>query len=257
GVACEYDVMYITKVEIQNENQIEYVVQAPCYIRIFGSKLLQTLAQGSPFDNNQLYANDFTTKQDVYAVIQEQNIRTTDTSTIDMDQASLFFQYSDAYPPADPDILQKFDVCRQNLTDEQKKTGHADEPIPRNLSKKFRLLLQFYKKYRHMNNELTAKTEASYEFRLSFSIIEAILTKSQSANQKLLNRIARIIYYKYLKIEAREFDKPKIPSYFVKTRVLWMCEIFDIGRDDKEHLAMKFIEYARQTLETGMSTLFH
>ncbi|CAF1474650.1 unnamed protein product, partial [Didymodactylos carnosus] len=378
GIACEYDVMYITKVEIQNENQIEYVVQAPGHIRIFDRKLLQTLPQGSPFENNQPYVNGFKMKQDVYSIIQEQNIRTMDKSTIAMDQASLFFQFSDAYPSADPDILQKLDIFKQNLTDRQKQIAHGNieqcilylvdlfgrctkrnyynitkdlfhvelpdsyfdisfskrmsqlidlykilylsltgEPIPRNLREKFHLLLQFYKKYRHMINEdihqealeknqnytekedcdivisiklnfwpqiirsrinylkhhkhhiyqrikhshvfaipkwskLTAEIEAPYEFRLSFSIMEAILAKSRSANQKLLNRIARTIYYKHLKMETSDIDKPKIPSYFVKTCVLWMCEIFDIEQDDQQQLPIKFIAYARQKLETGI-----
>ncbi|CAF4631401.1 unnamed protein product, partial [Didymodactylos carnosus] len=98
-------------------------------------------------------------------------------------------------------------------------------------------------------SKLTAEIEAPYEFRLSFSIMEAILAKSRSANQKLLNRIARTIYYKHLKMETG--DKPKIPSYIIKTCVLWICEIFDIEQDAQQHLAIKFIEYVRRKLETG------
>ncbi|CAF0854670.1 unnamed protein product [Didymodactylos carnosus] len=90
---------------------------------------------------------------------------------------------------------------------------------------------QLYEKiqhvYMHVIPKWSKKTDARYsalEFRYSFSAIELIIAQQRSRNEKILSGIARNIYYKYLK----QTDKYYIPSYFIKTTVLWMCETQDL-----------------------------
>ncbi|CAF1163097.1 unnamed protein product [Didymodactylos carnosus] len=369
-ILTEYDLMLILKAQIDNENEIEYIAEAPGYIRIYGARI-KKFSCGSI--NDQIYINGNQLKTDIYSKINEQNTRTTKSSSTSVDKASLYFQFSDGLPPVDPDALQKILAFRNNLTEEQKQIGQqnikqfclflsdlfnrkAKEflcnfskdlfhielpdsyteklrkrietivnlyktlysslvgiPIPSNFVRKIQFLLEFYKKYRHIVDEdarqclldqivtqssaedcdivialklnfwpkithtrlnylrchkhdlynkikclpvyaipkwskLTQDNAASYEFRLSFSAVETVLAKSRSNTEKLLNKIARGIYYKYLK----HFT---IQSFFIKTCVLWMCEQFDLDKDYKnrqEHLTMFCVNYIRQKLNEGV-----
>ncbi|CAF1265223.1 unnamed protein product [Didymodactylos carnosus] len=68
---------------------------------------------------------------------------------------------------------------------------------------------------------LKASATAEYEFRYSFSAAECLLAQSRTVKQRLLNGIARRIYYKHLRKQTT------LQSYFIKTSVLWMCEMLD------------------------------
>ncbi|CAF4120133.1 unnamed protein product [Rotaria sordida] len=89
----------------------------------------------------------------------------------------------------------------------------------------------------------TAKCDRELEFRYSFSAIELYLAQQRSHNEQVLNGIARSIYYKFLK-EHRTSTQHVIPSYFIKTTVLWMCEMMDLNNENPETLAKKWIQYA-------------
>ncbi|CAF1269590.1 unnamed protein product [Didymodactylos carnosus] len=68
---------------------------------------------------------------------------------------------------------------------------------------------------------LKTSATAEYEFRYSFSAAECLLAQSRTVKQRILNGIARRIYYKHLRKQTT------LQSYFIKTSVLWMCEMFD------------------------------
>ncbi|CAF4323962.1 unnamed protein product, partial [Didymodactylos carnosus] len=68
---------------------------------------------------------------------------------------------------------------------------------------------------------LTISTTAEYEFRYSFSAVERLLAESRTVKQRILNSIARSIYSKHLR------QQTSLQSYFIKTTVLWMCEMQD------------------------------
>ncbi|CAF1209937.1 unnamed protein product [Didymodactylos carnosus] len=93
-------------------------------------------------------------------------------------------------------------------------------------------------------SKLTDEHQTSYEFRLSFSIAESILANTRSTVEKKLNDIARRIYYKYLKQD----DNNSISSYFIKTCVLWICELYDLEHDykyeQKEELETDLIQFS-------------
>ncbi|CAF0928300.1 unnamed protein product [Didymodactylos carnosus] len=75
-------------------------------------------------------------------------------------------------------------------------------------------------------------TTAEYEFRYSFSAIERLLAQSRTSKQRILNGIARSIYYKYLQPQT------SLQSYLIKTIVLWMCEMeddFSYGNVDNQY----------------------
>ncbi|CAF3731192.1 unnamed protein product [Rotaria sordida] len=96
----------------------------------------------------------------------------------------------------------------------------------------------------------TAKCDRELEFRYSFSAIELYLAQQRSHNEQVLNGIARSIYYKFLK-EHRTSTQHVIPSYFIKTTVLWMCEMMDLNNENPETLAKKWIQYAIDLLNKG------
>ena len=103
----------------------------------------------------------------------------------------------------------------------------------------------------HVIAKWSGKTPAQdqdLEFRYSFSAIELILAQHRSVEEQILNGIARSIYYKYLKGQRTETQNV-IPSYFIKTTVLWMCETMNLKGDQPEDLARKWLEYAMKKLE--------
>ncbi|CAF1484090.1 unnamed protein product, partial [Didymodactylos carnosus] len=90
----------------------------------------------------------------------------------------------------------------------------------------------------------TPKTDQDIEFRYSFSTIERLLAEHRIKNERILNGIARSIYYRYLKVVP-----VIIPSYFVKTTVLWMCETQDLSViNDPRQIAHAWIKFACQQL---------
>ncbi|CAF1293903.1 unnamed protein product [Didymodactylos carnosus] len=83
--------------------------------------------------------------------------------------------------------------------------------------------------YMHVIQKWSTKSDEKYkniEFRYSFSNVEKLLAHERTLNEKILNGIARSIFYKYL------YKKGYIPSYFIKTTVLWMCELYDFRSFD-------------------------
>ncbi|CAF0786753.1 unnamed protein product [Didymodactylos carnosus] len=67
---------------------------------------------------------------------------------------------------------------------------------------------------------------ARSEFRYSFSIVEKHLAINRRPMEKLLNSLARKFYYKI--IRRIEINEKYLKSYFVKTSILWLCELNDI-----------------------------
>ncbi|CAF1005818.1 unnamed protein product, partial [Didymodactylos carnosus] len=97
----------------------------------------------------------------------------------------------------------------------------------------------------------------------SFSAIELILAEGRTRNEKLLNSVAKSIYYKYLykKTASQEDKEQYIPSYFVKTTIFWMCEQkhYELnkidGTNDEEiekKLALEWIQYTSKLLWNGV-----
>ncbi|CAF1147611.1 unnamed protein product [Didymodactylos carnosus] len=90
----------------------------------------------------------------------------------------------------------------------------------------------------------TPKIDQDIEFRYSFSAIERLLAEHRNKNEQILNGIARSIYFRYLKAVP-----VIIPSYFVKTTVLWMCETQDLSTiNDPRQIAHAWIKFACQQL---------
>jgi hypothetical protein len=90
----------------------------------------------------------------------------------------------------------------------------------------------------------TQIVDEEIDFRYSFSFIERLLASRRSKNEQILNGVARSIYYRYLKKEC------KLPSYFIKTTVLWMCEKVEINEClDVKKIAELWIKYACELLE--------
>jgi hypothetical protein len=111
--------------------------------------------------------------------------------------------------------------------------------------------------------ERKPEIDQELEFRYSFSAIECALAKNRTRVEQILNGVARSIYYKYLKKQSSLEDNNKtlIPSYFIKTTVLWMCETIDLNdqftdMDDDQTIARimaeKWIEYVIQLLSNGV-----
>ncbi|CAF1201536.1 unnamed protein product [Rotaria sp. Silwood1] len=97
------------------------------------------------------------------------------------------------------------------------------ERIKRNRPNIYHLIMN--KTSMHVIPKWSTKTPAcdrELEFRYSFSAIELILAQQR---QKVL------------------------PSYFIKTTVLWMCETMDLSSDTEEILAQKWLQYAIDLLE--------
>ena len=106
----------------------------------------------------------------------------------------------------------------------------------------------------------TSEIDEELEFRYSFSAIERLLAMKRSRVEQILNGVARSIYYKYLKKQSSVEDDKKtlIPSYFVKTTVLWMCELnnldesFTYDQTIARFVAEKWLEYVKQLLSDGI-----
>ncbi|CAF1008516.1 unnamed protein product [Didymodactylos carnosus] len=125
-----------------------------------------------------------------------------------------------------------------------------------------------YRQIKHINiylipkwSKKTSESEAEYEFRLSFSLIESELANRRTKNEKILNGIARSIYYKYLNRTRVSFnDEIYFKSYYIKTIVLWMCEQINFEnvlkrlKDDEETIAIeltkRFLDYTLQLLSS-------
>ncbi|CAF1317627.1 unnamed protein product [Didymodactylos carnosus] len=110
-------------------------------------------------------------------------------------------------------------------------------------------LSALYKEIKRTNMHVVPKGSAlhdssvsEYEFRLSFSALEYLLFQQRSETEQSLAKIARNIYYTFLK------DKTDITSYFAKTIVLWMCEEIELETDD-EVLANQWISFACTKLQ--------
>ncbi|CAF1018390.1 unnamed protein product [Didymodactylos carnosus] len=71
--------------------------------------------------------------------------------------------------------------------------------------------------------------DTRFEFRYSFSKLELIIAQNRTPKERLLNAIARTIYHKTIRSIVVNGDY--IPSYFVKTTVLWMCETMEFARN--------------------------
>ncbi|CAF4439047.1 unnamed protein product [Didymodactylos carnosus] len=102
----------------------------------------------------------------------------------------------------------------------------------------------------------TSNTDEELGFRYSFSALERFIAQKRTENEQVLNGIARSIYYRYLKT-----TRNLIPSYFVKTTVLWMCEtmsdlINNIVADNPESVAQQlgfeWIKFATKQLQQGI-----
>ncbi|CAF1360048.1 unnamed protein product [Didymodactylos carnosus] len=85
----------------------------------------------------------------------------------------------------------------------------------------------------HVIAKWSMKTSDKYKnvkFRYSFSTIEIVLAEQRPLVEQILNRVARGLYYKYLHKNYKTDDGKYLPSYFVKTTVLWMCETMDLDQ---------------------------
>ncbi|CAF1044531.1 unnamed protein product [Didymodactylos carnosus] len=366
NIEVEYDIMYLSKVEIKNESHLEYVPDATGFVRILRNRDRDL----RHLPHNGTFINGCQLKEDIHSIIKANQVRSLETSSTSIDQASIFLQYNDLWPPVDREIIRKLQTMRQELTNERRrnaqrnieqyflfakslinfqfkddfgniskrlfninlsneyldkqreKANHIIEiyqilymsligiSIPSELTNKIRLLVNFYNKYRHMVNEdifqqrysqvrqritmtedcdvvvalklsfwpsvarkrlrywkqykpiiyrkvrkstvyvipkwskMTAEDDGSYEFRLSFSNAEEILAKSRSKSEKMLNDIARTIYYKHLR-KPVTFSHDCVHSYFIKTVVLWMCEEFDLQNNYRDIIDEKQIEVAQ------------
>lgn len=109
----------------------------------------------------------------------------------------------------------------------------------------------------------TSEIDQELEFRYSFSAIERLLARNRSTVEQILNGVARSIYYKYLKnqLSTEGGNQTLIPSYFVKTTVLWMCESINLNEefaDTDDHraiariMAEKWLKYAKESLSSGV-----
>ncbi|CAF0949810.1 unnamed protein product [Didymodactylos carnosus] len=83
-------------------------------------------------------------------------------------------------------------------------------------------------------SEKTAEIDQDIEFRYSYSSTEIFLAKQRTTNERILNGVARSIYYAHLKLvpSLENPTKAILPSYFVKTTVLWMCELMDLNENN-------------------------
>ncbi|CAF1044308.1 unnamed protein product [Didymodactylos carnosus] len=84
---------------------------------------------------------------------------------------------------------------------------------------------------------LTPEKGAHLEFRYSFSDYEKTLAQLRSNNELTLNKVARSIYYECLSKNSLQIDGTYLPSYFVKTAVLWLCEnenVTEIYKSDQD-----------------------
>ncbi|CAF1604056.1 unnamed protein product [Didymodactylos carnosus] len=126
GLSYEYDIIYISKIEISDENGIEYVAEAPGYIRIFydNNSYESHLPTGSL--NNQTFIDGYQLKQQIHSIMKEQNLRSISSSSTSIDKANIFFQFSDPNPPIDCNILEKIELFRQNITNEQQQIGRRN-----------------------------------------------------------------------------------------------------------------------------------
>ncbi|CAF3309036.1 unnamed protein product [Rotaria sp. Silwood2] len=118
------------------------------------------------------------------------------------------------------------------------------ERIKRNRPNIYDLIMN--KASMHVISKWSTKTptcDRELEFRYSFSAIELILGQQRSLKERTLNGIARSIYFKFLK------GQKVLPSYFIKTTVLWMSETMDLSSDTDEILAQKWLQYATDLLE--------
>jgi hypothetical protein len=123
--------------------------------------------------------------------------------------------------------------------------------IKRNRPKIYELIIQ--QTSMHVIQKWSTKTEEcdrELEFRYSFSAVELFLAQKRSHNEQVLNGIARSIYYKFLK-DQRTSNQNVIPSYFIKTTILWMCETMDLNDDSPKILAEKWLKYAIDLLNKG------
>ncbi|CAF1383889.1 unnamed protein product [Rotaria sordida] len=108
----------------------------------------------------------------------------------------------------------------------------------------------------------TQEVDQELEFRYSFSAIERLLAKNRTRIEQILNGVARSIYYRYLKKEPclEDHTKTIVPSYFIKTTVLWMCELYNLNdlcseTDDDQTIAnimaTEWLNYVREKLCSG------
>ncbi|CAF1517195.1 unnamed protein product, partial [Rotaria sordida] len=122
-----------------------------------------------------------------------------------------------------------------------------------------------YKKIRNLHlhvipkwSKLTDITEANTDFRYSFSAYEIELAKARTKYEQVLNNVARGLFYKHL-YKNLTINDQYLPSYFIKTTVLWMCEECHIDRyvdttDDEDTISLKlgqiWINYTCHLLRT-------
>ncbi|CAF3719658.1 unnamed protein product [Rotaria sp. Silwood1] len=108
----------------------------------------------------------------------------------------------------------------------------------------------------------TLDIDQELEFRYSFSAIERLLAKHRTRREQILNGVARSIYYRYLKKEPciEDHTKTIVPSYFIKTTVLWMCELYNFNdlcseTDDDQTIAYimarEWLDYVRSLLRSS------
>ena len=108
----------------------------------------------------------------------------------------------------------------------------------------------------------TPNIDEVLEFRYSFSAIERLLAQNRTRAEQILNGVARSIYYRYLKGERCVEDEEKkiLPSFFIKTTVLWMCETYNLNEQFSETeedqtiayaMATKWLEYTKSLLRSG------
>jgi hypothetical protein len=132
------------------------------------------------------------------------------------------------------------------------------------------LFEKIYPLHMHIIPKWSGKTTEAlknFEFRYSFSLIEIKMAEERSLIEQILNRVARGIFYKYLHksvMNSSLFNEKYLPSYFVKTTVLWMCETMDLDKiftptttyDQQtekklaDRLSKRWMTFARSNLKT-------
>ncbi|CAF1338818.1 unnamed protein product [Didymodactylos carnosus] len=84
----EYDIIYVPhSIQIENENQIEYLAEAPGYIRIFANDNKQ-IPKG--MINNQILINAYQLKEDIYSIMKKENVRPVQASSISIENSILY-----------------------------------------------------------------------------------------------------------------------------------------------------------------------
>ncbi|CAF1346749.1 unnamed protein product, partial [Didymodactylos carnosus] len=93
------------------------------------------------------------------------------------------------------------------------------------------------------------ESDKDLEFRYSFSALERLLAENRTRNEEVLNGIARYFVGDACKPEDNSELPVLIPSYFIKTTVLWMSETMNISEiNEPSQLARLWLDFASHKL---------